>query len=137
MRTTPRLQRATAGWHHGGLMAAVSWLVLVMPVQAQSESLAHGQVIFETRCGACHSLDTHRVGPALGTVWGRMAGKAPDFDYSPALAAATHVWHRDKLLAWLENPEAVVPGQRMGYRVARVQDRLDVVAYLASLPALK
>jgi cytochrome c len=76
----------------------------------------------------------------LGTVVGRVAGKAPDYFYSQALGAATHVWSRDRLLAWLTNPESVVPGQAMGYRVEMPEDRQDVVAYLASLskkPAAK
>lgn len=114
----------------------VAWglsLVLLMPAHAQSGSVAKGQVIFESRCAACHSLDVNRVGPALGRVLGRVAGKAPDFSYSKALGAATHVWDRDKLLAWLENPEALVPGQAMGYRVETLDDRLDVVSYLGAL----
>jgi cytochrome c len=69
----------------------------------------------------------------LGTVYGRVAGKAPDFSYSKALAAAQHRWTRDKLLAWLANPEALVPGQGMGYQVPSTPDREDLVAYLASL----
>jgi len=119
------LQAVVAAW-------ALSLLGLP-PAQAQTGSVAKGQAIFESRCVACHSLDANRVGPALGAVWGRVAGKAPDFNYSKALGAATHVWERDKLLAWLGNPESVVPGQAMGYRVELLDDRRDVVAYLASL----
>ena len=113
--------------------AALS-LALVAGAHAQTGSAAKGQMIFESRCVACHSLDVNRVGPALGTVVGRVAGKAPDYFYSQALSGATHVWDRDKLLAWLTNPESVVPGQAMGYRVEMPEDRQDVVAYLASLP---
>jgi cytochrome c len=109
--------------------------MLPEPSHAQEAgSAARGKMIFESRCVACHSLDSHRVGPALGTVFGRKAGKAPEFSYSQALRAASHVWDRDKLLAWLTNPEAVVPGQAMGYQVETAGDRLDVVNYLASLP---
>lgn len=108
--------------------------MLAQPSNAQEAgSAARGKTIFESRCVACHSLDSHRVGPALGTVFGRRAGKAPEFAYSRALRAASHVWDRDKLLAWLTNPEAVVPGQAMGYQVETAGDRLDVVSYLASL----
>ncbi|MEO8118527.1 MAG: c-type cytochrome [Rhodoferax sp.] len=118
---------------------AAAWglsFLLLMPAQAQTQtgSTAKGQVIFESRCVACHSLDANRVGPALGSVFGRIAGKAPDFSYSKALGAASHVWDRDKLLAWLGNPESVVPGQAMGYSVETLDDRREVVAYLASLP---
>lgn len=109
--------------------------MLPEPSHAQEAGSApRGKMIFESRCVACHSLDSHRVGPALGTVFGRKAGKAPEFVYSRALRAASHVWDRDKLLAWLTNPEAVVPGQAMGYQVETAGDRQDVVAYLASLP---
>jgi cytochrome c len=113
-------------------------LGLAMPASAQTAqnnqtgSLANGQMIFESRCIACHSLDTNRVGPALQNVVGRVAGKAADFSYSTALGQAKHVWTRDKLLAWLEDTQAVVPGNVMGYQVPMIQDRLDVVAYLAA-----
>ncbi len=101
--------------------------------QGQTGSAANGQAIFESRCGACHSLDAHRVGPALGGVLGRVAGQAPGFGYSAALRQARHVWDRDKLLAWLTDPESVVPGQAMGYRLEQAEDRRDVVAYLATV----
>jgi|CXWL01.1.fsa_nt_gi cytochrome c len=122
----------------GSLLAtlvAMLGLGLSPPASAQGQagSAAKGQAIFESRCGACHSLDTHRVGPALGSVLGRAAGKALGFGYSQALGAARHVWDRDKLLAWLTDPESVVPGQAMGYRLEQAEDRRDVVAYLASL----
>jgi cytochrome c len=96
-----------------------------------AQSVSHGQVLFESRCVACHSLDEHRVGPALRGVVGRVAGKAPGFAYSSALAQSTHRWDVQHLQAWLTNPEAVVPGQAMNYRLDQPQDRADVVAYLA------
>jgi cytochrome c len=112
-------------------------LLLGTPWVAQAQSAAHGQKLFETRCTACHSLDANRVGPALGTVVGRKAGTAKDFTYSPALAAATHRWTRPMLLAWLTDPEKVVPGQGMGYRVDNATDREYVVAYLSAQPRPK
>ena len=121
----------------GGVLTVVSAVSIgqTLPAAAQTVAadVAHGQAIFESRCVACHSLDANRVGPALHSVVGRVAGKAPDYFYSEAMAAATHTWTRDKLKAWLTNPEAVVPGQTMNYRVDLAQDRDDVVAYLASL----
>lgn len=102
---------------------------------AQTGSPSKGQQIVESRCFACHSLDTHRVGPALGTVLGRVAGAVAAFNYSPALRKARHVWTRERLLAWLADPESLVPGQTMGYRVDAASDREDVVAYLATLVA--
>ncbi len=108
-------------------------LLLYASALAQAQSVVRGQALFESRCVACHSLDANRVGPALRTVVGRKAGSAADYVYSPALSHAPHTWDRAKLQAWLTNPEDVVPGQAMNYRVDAAQDRADVVAYLASL----
>ena len=103
---------------------------------AQAQSVARGQALFESRCVACHSLDANRVGPALRGVLGRTAGKAPDYFYSQAMASATQVWDAQRLKAWLTDPETVVPGQTMNYRLDIAEDRNDVVAYLASVSAV-
>ena len=109
---------------------------LCAPVNAQqiTQSVKRGQVVFETICVTCHALDSNRVGPALRGVVGRVAGKYPDFFYSEAMESATHVWDKAKLKAWLTNPESLVPGQEMNFRLDSARDRDDVVAYLASLP---
>ena len=99
----------------------------------QSASAARGQQLFESRCGACHSLDANRVGPALRTVMGRSAGTANEYFYSQALSGAKHVWSPGLLRQWLTDPETVVPGQEMGYRVEDAADRDDLVAYLTFL----
>ncbi len=113
----------------------VSAVLACHALPAAAQSLERGQALFESRCVACHSLDENRVGPALRTVLGRHAGTASGYFYTEAMAAAKHVWDRPKLKAWLTNPEDVVPGQGMNYRLDLPQDREDVVAYLASLSA--
>jgi cytochrome c len=65
-------------------------------------------------------------------VFGRHAARVPDFDYSPALRRANVTWTAQILDRWLTNPEAVIPGQKMGYSVPDRQDRADVIAFLAS-----
>jgi len=117
-------------WATVGVWSAL--LLAGSPSVAQAQSAARGQTLFASRCTACHSLDANRVGPALQTVVGRKAGTAKDYDYSPALAGAGHRWNRALLLAWLTDPEKVVPGQRMGYRVEDAADREDLVAYLSA-----
>lgn len=105
----------------------------MLPVaHAQEREVSRGEALFNARCGGCHSLGGNRTGPALGDVLGRVAGKAPDFDYSKALRAAKHVWTRDKLLAWLTGPEALVPGQTMDYSLDAADERLAVVEFLAT-----
>lgn len=113
-------------------LAAVTGLLCSLQGSAMAQSAPRGQMLFETRCAACHSLDANRVGPALRGVVGRVAGRANEFEYSNALAAAEYVWDASKLNAWLTDPESVVPGQAMNYCLDIAHDREDVVAYLAS-----
>ncbi len=128
MMRSAALPRRLAGWSLA-LLASVGAPL----AHAESGDAMRGRQLFESRCVGCHSLDQHRVGPALGTVAGRPAGQAPGYTYSPAMRQATHVWSGEKLRAWLTDPEALVPGQAMGYSLSQADDRLDVVAFLQSL----
>ncbi|GAB4480645.1 MAG: cytochrome c [Burkholderiaceae bacterium] len=94
---------------------------------------ARGAQLYESRCGGCHSADAHRIGPAHRGVFGRRAGAAAGFDYSPALRASRLVWNARTLDAWLADPERTIPGQAMGYRVDDERDRADLIAYLRDL----
>jgi len=110
-------------------------LMVMMPVLAAAapDAVVRGQALYEARCTGCHSVDAHRVGPLHRGVLGRRAGSAAGYDYSPALAASTLVWNRDALKRWLADPEAVVPGQRMGYSLDNADERAAIVDYLATL----
>ena len=90
----------------------------------------HGMSVYEQRCSGCHSLDANRVGPAHRGVYGRRAGSAPNFNYSPAVRGSAIVWNETTLNQWLSNPQALIPGQRMNFRVADARERADVIAYL-------
>jgi cytochrome c len=92
-----------------------------------------GERLYSSRCFACHSVDANRVGPRHRGVFGRKAGSVPDFDYSPAVKASAIVWNEATLDRWLTNPEALIPGQKMGFRVAEERDRADLIAYLKSV----
>lgn len=115
--------------------AAAALLLVAAGAQAQPTGgdAARGRTLYESRCIACHSADAHRVGPAHKGVVGRKAGGAAGYDYSPALAASKVRWDARTLEAWLTDPERLIPGQKMGYRVEAQQDRADLIAYLASL----
>jgi cytochrome c len=93
----------------------------------------NGKVLYESRCMACHSVDQNRVGPAHQGVFGRRAGLAADYDYSPALKRSKIVWSAKTLDQWLASPERLVPGQKMGYSVSEAPDRADLIAYLKTL----
>ncbi len=96
-------------------------------------SAIQGKALYDARCSACHSVDANRVGPMHWGLLGRKAGSAKGYKYSDALLKSKVVWSHDTLLAWLTNPESLIPGQRMGYAMDNAQDREDMVAYLATL----
>lgn len=94
-----------------------------------------GAQVYEARCSGCHSVDADRVGPRHAGIVGRRAGSVAGFDYSPALRGSRLVWDAALLDRWLTDPEALLPGQRMGYRLGDAAERADVIAFLATLPA--
>jgi cytochrome c len=93
---------------------------------------ARGKTLYESRCIGCHSIDANRVGPAHKGVFGRKAGAAKGYDYSPAVKASRLVWNERTLDRWLSNPEATIPGNKMGYSVPDSVDRADIIEYLRS-----
>ena len=90
----------------------------------------HGQQLFSERCAACHALDTNKSGPMLGGVFGRKAGSAPGYNYSPALGGVGIRWSADNLDRWLTDPGKFLAGTRMPVRVLHASARRDILAYL-------
>ena len=89
-----------------------------------------GEKLYQARCAGCHSLDANRIGPRHRGVYGRVAGSLDDFDYSKALRTSELSWNDETLDSWLTNPEGLIPGQRMGFRLSDETARADVIAYL-------
>jgi cytochrome c len=89
-----------------------------------------GADLYDSRCGGCHSLDANRVGPKHRGVYGRKAGSVGDFDYSSAVKNSPVVWADTTLDKWLTDPQSLIPGQRMNFRVNTPGDRADIIAYL-------
>ena len=112
-------------WAAGALAA----LAFSPSAQAAGDA-ARGEQLYVSRCGACHSLDENRAGPAHRGVFGRKAGSAAGYAYSSAVAASGVVWSAETLDRWLSDPEKLIPGQKMNVSVAAAQDRLDLIAYL-------
>lgn len=113
------------------VLLAAALVVAAAPAAAQDA--ARGRQLVESRCFGCHSLDQNRVGPALGTVFGRRAGSHPGYAYSAALKGAGHAWDETTLDRWLTNPQAFVPGAVMPFRLSDPGERADVIAFLKSL----
>ena len=110
-------------------------LILNVPLQAAEGDIARGAQLYDSRCGACHSIARNRVGPRHFALLGRRAGTQPGYRYSKALKDSKLIWDEDNLMRWLANPQEVIPGQKMVFRVRDAEDRSDIVAFLRSLGA--
>ena len=94
-----------------------------------------GRELFEKRCTGCHALDNIKVGPPLRHVYSRPSAKDPVFPYSDALKKADLTWDTATLDRWLADPDAVVPGNDMTFRLDKAEERAAIVAYLRELSA--
>jgi cytochrome c len=115
--------------------AALGATLLLLSKACADGDLARGEVRFQ-ECAACHKLDAgaNGLGPSLHGIFERKAGELSDFRYSPALRRSGIVWSPQTLEAYLTDPQALVPGNRMPYAgMADPRDRADLIAYLAKM----
>ena len=94
------------------LLALTLWLV-----GARADEPGAGEAVLK-KCEICHSLDSNgrtKVGPNLHGLFGRKAGTAPGFAFSDAMKKSGIVWDNDTLAAFLRDPKASVPGNRMSF----------------------
>lgn len=96
-------------------------------------NVARGLALYQQRCTACHAVDSNKIGPAHRGVMGRRVGSLPGYKYSDELVRSRLRWTPQTLNAWLEDPEQLVAGQRMGFQVESAAERADLIAYLATL----
>lgn len=98
-----------------------------------SADAAEGERLYR-QCKACHTIESgaaSRVGPNLYGVLGREVASLEAFRYSPALQDLGGAWTPEALDAYLEDPRATAPGNRMGFRgLPDAQDRAHLIAYL-------
>ena len=126
--TTPFLTRA------GGAAAAGLLLGLTATAGlAATPDAAHGAALYAGQCAVCHGAQGGGgQGPALRGVVGRKAAST-DYAYSAALKATGWTWTDAHLNAYLQNPQAAVPGTLMPAAVTSAADRADIAAFLATL----
>lgn len=118
--------------------AVIVLLTLGQRAAAATGDVERGAQVFRS-CAACHSLEPaeHRTGPSLAGIFGRDAGTIPGFTrYSSALEAADVTWTEETLDAWLADPQAMIPGNRMTFPgIGDDQARADLIAYLEAATA--
>jgi cytochrome c len=110
----------------------------MVAAQPPEGNATRGAALFR-QCVACHSVESgvQLTGPSLAHVWGRRAATVDGFTrYSEPLKRAAVVWDAATLDRWLQNPQAVVPGNLMTFPgVKDERQRADLVAYLKAVDA--
>ncbi|MBA4131908.1 MAG: cytochrome c family protein [Hyphomicrobium sp.] len=112
-------------------------LVLAAPFAASAQDAEAGKAVFK-KCAACHQVGPeakNALGPALTCVAGKTAGTHEGYaGYSDALKKSGIVWDDEKLLAWMEADDKVVPGNKMIFPagVKDATDRANLLAYIKS-----
>jgi len=99
-----------------------------------------------TWCRFCHTLNQgghNRVGPNLYRIFGQPAGVVDHFSYSSSfveLREGGFVWTKELMQRFIEDPAAMVPGNRMryppmlGYEKSSQRDAM-IIEYLIRMTA--
>ncbi len=113
-------------------------MILAAPFAASAQDAEAGKAVFK-KCAACHQVvgadAKNALGPALNCVAGKTAGTHAGYSgYSDALKKSGIVWDDEKLLAWMEADDKVVPGNKMIFPagVKDPTDRANLLAYIKS-----
>ena len=116
------------------LMTAAMALAFALAGASASKPDADvGRALFERRCTGCHALDGLKAGPPLRGVFGKPVARNPRYPYSDALKNARFSWDEATLDRWLTDPDAIVPGNDMSFRLDNSAERADIIAYLKQL----
>lgn len=100
-----------------------------------NSDIAKGEKLFH-QCRSCHQgHETYNgVGPYLVNIVGRKAGSVNSFVYSKAVANSGITWTNENLDAFLKDPAAFIPGNKMPFAgIKSAQDRQNLISYLNSL----
>jgi cytochrome c len=116
---------------------SVLYSVVAFALTAATSAIAaeaeHGKQLFQA-CAACHTDRPDAIGPSLKGIVGRKAGALEDFRYSYPMKRANFIWDDASLRAYIADPQAKVPGNRMPYGgLHDPKDVDDVIAYLKTL----
>ena len=109
---------------------------VILPLQSSwAADATAGADSFDANCADCHSLAKplkNKKGPGLAGIVGRQSASAPGFDYSEAMKAANLTWTKEKLDAYITNPKALVPNDKMKFKgLADATERANLIEFLA------
>ena len=131
-----RLARVLAGL---GLVWSLSTPSAGAQERLTREALAdadyvRGQITFQQRCSACHTLAEGALdlaGPNLWGVFGQTAGARESFVYSEVMKNAGFAWTPDRVDDWLADPKGYIPGNTMLIpEPVPERDRLPMISFM-------
>lgn len=129
-----------------GIFAAIFAVLAVGSGAFAAGDAVRGETIFK-KCASCHKIGEgakNSVGPVLTDVVGRTAGSFEGYKFGKSIRAAGEaglVWDEEQLIAYLEDPKKYLRSYlddrkakaKMTFKLKKLQDREDVVAFLSSL----
>jgi cytochrome c2 len=93
------------------------------------------------QCTGCHGLndwDASALGPTLASIVGRRVASRPEFAYSDAMKAQKGRWTRERLDAFLTDPQRAVPGTKMQFAgITDLKQRRELIDYLERLDTVR
>lgn len=114
-------------------MRSLFGFAVLMALSFAAAGAQDGAALVQTQCGICHSMEpaTHKLGPSLAMLDGRVSGTEPGYAYSPAMMSAAITWSNSTLDEFLIDPAGFLPGNKMGFAgVADANARAEILRYL-------
>ncbi|BBH45632.1 c-type cytochrome [Pseudomonas sp. KU43P] len=110
---------------------------LALAEECAAPQAQQGEQVFARDCAACHSSQKNgptMMGPNLHDVLGRTPGTVAGANYSQAMKSRQAAWTAQGISAFIEQPQAAVPGTYMPYAgLHDATERQAVTCFLASL----
>jgi nitrite reductase (NO-forming) len=134
-KATPPASSAPAAHQHMQTAQAPAAAPTATPAAGDEASKA-GRLVFR-KCSACHSLEAGKnsLGPSLANIVGQKAGAVPGYNYSSAIKNSNLTWDAATLDAYLNDPQKVVPGNKMPFPGLKTEnERRAIIAFLSGSP---